>query len=81
MEDIFSDYAHKTVTMETHPFSGITCASIHPCHHADTMKRIIDNIKENQRTPRVEYYLFYFLKFISSVIPTIEYDYTMDVSN
>ena len=26
--------------------------------------------------PNVEHYLFVFLKFISSVIPTIEYDYT-----
>jgi len=27
----------------------------------------------------VEEYLFLFLKFISSVIPTIEYDYTLSV--
>ena len=28
----------------------------------------------------VRQYMFIFLKFISSVIPTIEYDYTMQVS-
>ena len=27
----------------------------------------------------VEHYLFLFLKFISSIVPTIEYDYTISV--
>ena len=30
--------------------------------------------------PSVEMYLFIFLKFVSSMIPTINYDFTMDVS-
>ncbi|RYG50110.1 hypothetical protein EON66_12185 [archaeon] len=30
-------------------------------------------------TPPVEQYLFIFLKFIASMIPTIEYDYTVAV--
>jgi hypothetical protein len=29
--------------------------------------------------PLLNRYLFIFLKFIATVIPTIEYDYTMDV--
>ena len=31
------------------------------------------------RTPRVEGYLFIFLKFIQSVIPTVDYDFTSEV--
>ena len=31
------------------------------------------------RVPRTDQYLFIFLKFIQSVIPTIEYDFTMEV--
>ena len=30
--------------------------------------------------PSVEMYLFIFLKFVSSIIPTINYDFTMDVT-
>lgn len=40
-----------------------------------------DKEKEAAKWSRinVEEYLFLFLKFISSVIPTIEYDYTLSV--
>jgi ubiquitin-like-conjugating enzyme ATG3 len=79
MGDISSEHANKTVTIEAHPHLGIECLSIHPCKHSSTMKKIIDNIVESGRTPQVEFYMFYFLKFISSVIPTIEYDYTLDI--
>jgi len=34
---------------------------------------------ENGIEPDVGMYLFIFLKFISSVIPTINYDFTIDV--
>ena len=30
-------------------------------------------------TPKVEHYLLVFLKFIASVVPTIEYDYTLSI--
>ena len=35
---------------------------------------------EGSGGPSVEMYLFIFLKFVSSMIPTINYDFTMDVS-
>jgi len=54
-------------------------AAIHPCQHAKVMKKIVSGILERGKTPTVEHYLFFFLKFIQSVIPTIEYDYTMGV--
>lgn len=70
-EDIAADYAKKTVTMESHPHSGLIQASIHPCNHAKVMKTIIETIIANGGEPQVTQCLFVFLKFISSVVPTI----------
>lgn len=98
MEDVISDYAHRTVTMEYHPhLSAVQHASIHPCQHGAVMKTIIKNLMKETDTrrksggggggggsdddgPSVEMYLFIFLKFVSSMIPTISYDFTVDVS-
>lgn len=44
------------------------------------MLKIIEALKECGDVPSVEQYMFIFLKFIQSVIPTIEYDYTIDVA-
>lgn len=43
------------------------------------MLRIIEALQECGNIPVVDSYLFIFLKFVQSVIPTIEYDHTMDV--
>jgi len=81
LEDISSDHAHKTATVENHPhLRNVVCVSIHPCKHAEVMKAIIDRMKSNgQETVRVDQYIFLFLKFLSAVIPTIQYDHTNDV--
>jgi ubiquitin-like-conjugating enzyme ATG3 len=86
MQDVMQDYAHKTVTMERHPhLMNSLHASIHPCRHAQVMKTILANLTHskdgasNPSPPQVETYLFIFLKFVSSIIPTINYDFTMDV--
>ena len=81
-EDIMQDYQNKTVTMEKHPHltSKIRLASIHPCRHAKVMKKIIDTLKEGGKKASPEQYLFIFLKFIQSVVPTIDYDYTIAVT-
>ncbi|KAJ2806712.1 E2-like enzyme [Coemansia guatemalensis] len=77
-EDISEDHAKKTVTIETHPHLAVQQASIHPCKHAHVMKKIIERAVEGGRKEiRVDQYLIIFLKFMSSVLPTIEYDYTM----
>lgn len=78
-EDIMSDYANKTVTVEDHPHQGIRCLSVHPCKHAFAMKRIIEMMAECGAKAEVYQAMFVFLKFISSVVPTIEYDYTVDM--
>ena len=91
MEDISTDYVDKTVTMETWPYmegQSMSMASVHPCKHSHVMQTIIARqgergdvvrvdqyyLKESQLTCR---YLIIFLKFMGSVIPTIEHDNTM----
>ena len=76
-EDISQDHANRTVTVETHPHKNLPYASVHPCRHAVTMKKITDQLIAGGKTPSVEQYLFLFLKFIAAVIPTMEYDYTL----
>ena len=54
--------AHTRVRM---PSSAGLHAAIHPCRHAETMKRIIDHIKDNGGDDlRVDQYLFIFLKYV-----------------
>lgn len=78
LEDVSQDHAHKTVTIEDHPHLAGKHASVHPCRHGAVMKKIIDVLLSRGVEPEVDKYLFLFLKFVASVIPTIEYDYTMD---
>ncbi|CAH1781682.1 unnamed protein product [Owenia fusiformis] len=75
--DFSQDHAKKTVTMEHHPhLPGPPMASVHPCKHADVMKKIIETVAEGGGELRVHMYLMIFLKFVQAIIPTIEYDYT-----
>jgi len=78
-EDIMSDYARKTVTFEPHPHESRLQATVHPCQHAAAMLRIINGLVDCGKTPNVEHYMTIFLKFMQSVIPTIEYDFTSEV--
>ncbi|ENN77283.1 ubiquitin-like-conjugating enzyme ATG3 [Dendroctonus ponderosae] len=78
-QDVNKDYAMKTVTLESHPhLSGPKMASVHPCRHAEVMKSIIETVTEGGGELGVHMYLIIFLKFMQSVIPTIEYDYTQN---
>ena len=83
-EDIMQDYANKTVTIEQHPLvesNSSVHASIHPCRHASVMKKIIDRFNDGTTSARVDMYLIIFLKFIQSVIPTMNYDFTIEVDS
>merc|ERR1719312_37099 len=75
-EDISSDHVKKTVTQENHPhFSGPGMLSIHPCKHAEVIKRIVEQTAQGGKNEvEVHMYLLIFLKFVQSVLPTIEYD-------
>ena len=46
-QDISQDHAKKTVTIETHSHEILQMASIHPCKHAQVMKKMIDQLLEN----------------------------------
>lgn len=82
LEDVSADHALKTVTLESHPHiaegAGLHM-SIHPCKHASVMHKLVAELQSAGREAKPPQYLFLFLKFISSVIPTIEYDYTVAV--
>lgn len=78
-QDVLSEYVTKTVTVDSHPFTGIRTASIHPCQHAKMMLKVINEWKSNNHPVRPDLSLFVFLKFISGVVPTINYDFTMDI--
>lgn len=45
-EDIAPDYREKTVTIEEFPpmDGGVMMASVHPCRHAEVMKRIFESM-------------------------------------
>ena len=56
-QDISSDYAQKTVTIEPFPNKeNMSMASVHPCKHANVMKKVIERmnkaVKEQQRRQR-----------------------------
>jgi ubiquitin-like-conjugating enzyme ATG3 len=78
-EDIVLDYYDKTVTIEKHPFLNQICVSIHPCKHSVLIKAMIKNFENNGKKLEVEKAILLLLKFFSSVIPTIKYDYTLDI--
>jgi ubiquitin-like-conjugating enzyme ATG3 len=95
MMDVYATNREKTVSIDPHPFLKADCISIHPCRHAETMKRTLDNLKERLEDAQIEegvpesqrdafvfptfLALFVFLKFIASVVPTIEYDVSIDL--
>ncbi|CUV07812.1 unnamed protein product [Cryptosporidium hominis] len=72
VEDIISDYATKTITLDPHPFTGILCVSIHPCNHSSLLKKMAKN-----HPPHLSIVIL--LKFITTVIPSIELDNTIDI--
>ncbi|GMI24894.1 hypothetical protein TeGR_g2615, partial [Tetraparma gracilis] len=80
-EDVMKDYVKRTVTVEKHPnHPKDVCMSIHPCQHGAVMKNIVANMTAGGGEVRVEQSMFIFLKFVSSIIPTVNYDFSFSVS-
>lgn len=93
LEDVYAVNRETTVSVDPHPYLDAPCISIHPCRHAETMKGILehkrarleadqDGLPEDQKVPFIfptYMALFVFLKFISSVVPTIQYDLSIDM--
>lgn len=80
-EDVSQDHLNKTVTLEQHPhLPPPPRMSVHPCRHAEVMKKIMTMMEEDGRELEVHSYLLVFLKFVQVVIPTIEYDFTQQIA-
>ena len=43
------------------------------------MKKFVDKLTEDGSVARVDQALFIFLKFMQGLVPTIDYDFTMEV--
>jgi ubiquitin-like-conjugating enzyme ATG3 len=78
-EDIMKEYIEKTVTFENHPLTGIRSVSIHPCKHSLLMRKMIENFEAAGKKLEVYMAIVLLLKFLHSVVPTIQYDFTMDI--
>lgn len=72
VEDIINEYAAKTITVDPHPFTGALCVSIHPCNHSSLLKKMAKS-----HPPHLSIAIL--LKFITTVIPSIELDNTIDI--
>lgn len=44
LEDVSEEHARKTITLDPHPHLAVSAASIHPCRHAEVMKKLADGI-------------------------------------
>jgi len=78
-EDVMEDYVNRTVTIEKFPYTSEVVISIHPCQHGNVMRNIVENMRSGGGEVRVESYMMVFLKFVSSIIPRINYDFTSGV--
>ena len=79
IEDMSIDHSYQSITIENHPHLNIVCISIHPCNHSTVMKTMIDKYTDSGKEIKVEDYMFLFLKFISCIMPNINYDFTLDI--
>lgn len=79
-DDVMSDYSNRTVTLDPHPHLSLPHGSVHPCQHGAAMKQVVEELMSGGGPPpSTDQYLFIFLKFMQSVIPTIEFDNTINV--
>jgi len=74
--DFSLEHTNITITNEEHPILKKYCISVHPCKHAYAMKRMLLLQLENNKDIIIEKYLIYFLKFVSCIIPQMNFDYT-----
>ena len=79
-EDVMPEYRNKTCTIEPQTFTGIRSISVHPCRHSLLLKKMIKDFQNSGKKLEVEQSILLFLKFLQSVVPTVQYDFTMDIS-
>ena len=67
LEDVSVEHARKTVTVDSHPHTGVRAVSIHPCKHAAVMKSLAEQLSAGGKQPKVEHFLLIFLRFCQTV--------------
>ena len=78
-EEVMGEYKDKTVTFDKHPHLDTYMANIHPCRHAEVIKTLVNQAKSNGKEIKPDKCLFIFLKFITSVVPSLEIDFTTEI--
>ena len=79
-EDVMPEYRNKTCTIEEQTCTGIRNISVHPCRRSLLLKKMIKDFQNSGKKLEVEQSILLFLKFLPSVVPTVQYDFTMDIS-
>jgi ubiquitin-like-conjugating enzyme ATG3 len=79
-EDVMPEYRNKTCTIEEQPCTGIRNISVHPCRHSLLLKKMIKDFQNSGKKLEIDKSILLFLKFLQSVVPTVQYDLTMDIS-
>jgi ubiquitin-like-conjugating enzyme ATG3 len=51
---VSEEHARKTITLDPHPHLAVNAASIHPCRHAEVMKKLADNMEAGGSLFRLE---------------------------
>ena len=75
-EELSIEHAKITVTIDKHPYLNNKSISVHPCKHSNIMKKLIKIELEKDEEINVEKYFIFFLKFVSCIIPTVDFDFT-----
>ena len=79
-EDVMPEYRNKTCTIEPQTCTGIKNISVHPCRHSLLLKKMIQDFQNSGKKLEVHMSILLFLKFLQSVVPTVQYDFTMDIT-
>lgn len=76
-QDIQREYLDKTLTMEKFPFlQNTTMPTVHPCRHAAVLKSMTDAMVESGHKVESHFALLIFLKFITSVVPYVDLQFS-----
>ncbi len=79
-QDIQKEYIDKSLTIEPFNFlENVSMATVNPCKHAAVLKSMSDTMRQNGKQVECDISMIIFLKFIASVIPTVEFDNTGDL--
>ena len=79
MEEVMNEYREKTVTYDIQPHTGEYMVNIHPCKHANVLKNFAEQAESHGNKVKPDQSLFLFLKFIGSVMPAVEVDFTVEM--